>query len=311
MQVEGLRLHPDGLGDRRHVLHREPVGAAPGAGVERVAHVEQRGAQLLDLRVGHVDEPRRDEGAQVDAVAQASPGLLEVGHRGVGQPARALEPLATPGAQVLDPGARLAAPVGQHVGAQREDEPSVAGHRPRVEHAHGGAVVLRCRGAHLHGVADGVVERDARVPQRVPERLGDLADPVLGHGGGVQQDDVEVAGRRELASPVATDRDGDQARGVGPDRRRERVGDQAVGVVGPAASVGGGARRVAHGTSLPHPTTRDAPQPTTGAVVGCGGVGREVRGRPRRSRRCARAPPSRRGRPTPCRRRSCRSGRLP
>ena len=190
------------------------------------------------------------------------------------------------------PPPRVATPVGQHLGPQGQHEPGVAGHRAGVEHPGGGAMVLHGGLAHLHGVAHRVVECDAAVPQRVPDRLGDLPHPVLGNRRIVQQDDVEVAGRRQLGTAVATDGDEREPLALSrivtrTHRRGEQPAQQPVGLERAVAALlrEGGSWR--------------------GLVV----VGQLATTRTRRSRRCARAPPTRPGRPTPCRRRSCRCGR--
>ena len=88
-----------------------------------------------------------------------------------------------------------------------EHESRVTGHRAGVEHPGGGAVIERGRLPHLHGVAHRVVEGDLAIPQRVPDRLGDLTHAILRHRGIVQEDDVEVAGGRQLRAAVPADRD--------------------------------------------------------------------------------------------------------
>ena len=138
-------------------------------------------------------------------------------------------------AHLGQPTSSVAAPVGEHLGAEREHEPRVAGHRAGVEHPGGGAVVERGRLAHLHGVAHRVVEGDAAVPQRVPDRLGDLPHALLGHGGIVQQDDVEVAGRRQLGTAVPADRDEREPLALtrvvaGTHRLGEQPAEQPVGL---------------------------------------------------------------------------------
>ncbi len=243
VQVELLGTHAEETCDVRDHLGVEPLDPAADGLVQRVAYVEEIGPQCLGLAVRYVDQPGRDQGTQDHAVAQPSPGLLEVGDRRVGEPAGALDAGVACLAHLLDPRTRVAAPVGEHLGAQRHDESRVAGHRTGVEHAHRGAVVGRGGISHLDRVAHGVVEGDPVVPERVPDRLGDLAHHGLLDRGIVQQHDVEVAERGELGAAVSTDRDQGQARAfagvsaVGRHRGGEQLAQPAISLQRPVASL--------------------------------------------------------------------------
>ena len=67
--------------------------------------------------------------------------------------------------------------------------------------------VIGRRRAQLALGPDGVVESDVVVPEGVPDQLREASEPRLVVRVGGQQDDVEVAVRRQLPAPVAADGD--------------------------------------------------------------------------------------------------------
>ena len=78
---------------------------------------------------------------------------------------------------------------------------------PQVEHAEQGPQVVAGDAARLRRRAQRVVEPQPGVPDRVPDAgrdLGALAGVAVP---GTQQEQVEVAARRELAAAVPADRD--------------------------------------------------------------------------------------------------------
>ena len=72
-------------------------------------------------------------------------------------------------------------------------ERDVTGHVPDVEHAQQRPYVVRSDATSLCGRPDGVVEADARVPDRVPDPVRQLGGLLVPDPGGAQQHDVEVA----------------------------------------------------------------------------------------------------------------------
>ncbi len=116
-------------------LGGDPVGGASGLRVEEVAEVEQRLPGALQLGAGHVDQPGRLERLEHRGVAQAALGLLDVGHRDVGELPDDLVALVHQLAQRGEPVARLAPPRGEHGGAQPQGQVGVAGQVPDVEQA--------------------------------------------------------------------------------------------------------------------------------------------------------------------------------
>ena len=87
--------------------------------------------------------------------------------------------------------------------------------------------------AGLGGGAHGVVEGEAEVPHRVPEAVGEQGDGAVAAAPVVQEQQVEVAARGELAAAVAAD--GDQGRAAHPGlggRVGEQRGQPLVGQLG-------------------------------------------------------------------------------
>ena len=205
-------------GDLVLFLEGEAVGGAAGRQVQGVADVEQAAAGVVEALAGGVGQPGGGDGAQGGGVAQAAAGLLEVGFQEVLQLALALGAL---GAQLLEFGealGRLVAPVGEDGRAQSGGEAEVAGEVAGVQQAELDLEVLAGGLAGLGRRADGVVEGEAEVPDGVPEAVGEGGDGA-GVAAVVQQEQVEVAARGELAAAVAADGDQGDARAV-PRRRR-------------------------------------------------------------------------------------------
>ena len=179
---------------------------------------------------GDVDQPGRDQRLEHGRVAQPALGLLEVGHREVGELADQLVPLVT---SVRSSGSRSRASRrqrGQHRRPQPQGQVGVAGEVAHVEQPERHLEVVVGRRDHLGQRAHRVVEPGAGVPERVPDLLRHRArvDARV-----VDQHHVEVGVRRELAAAVAADRDqGDADLGAvaarrtprGTARRRPRCG---------------------------------------------------------------------------------------
>ena len=174
------------------VLAGQPVPAPAGDDVHGVAHVEQLLVRRVDRAVGPVGEPRGGQGAQDGHVAQAAPGLLEVGLEQVGEVALAVVALGDLLLQLRQPGAGVGPPVVGHRGLGRLDDVLLAGDEADVEQSDGGRQVGAGHGAALVDGAHAVVELHALVPDRVPEPVGQSGEvtraqrPRL-----VQQDEVD------------------------------------------------------------------------------------------------------------------------
>lgn len=199
--------------------------------MQGVTDVEKAPAGVGEALARGVGEPGGGDGAQRGGVAQAAAGLLEVGFEEELQLALALGAL---GAQLLEFGEtfrRLVAPVGEDGRAQSCGEAEVAGEVPGVQQPELDLEVLARGLACLGGRTDGVVEVEAEVPDRIPDAVGQG-----GHRAGigaavVQEQQVEVAARGELAAAVAADGDErDAAQLVGA--RVEQTGQPVVGQFG-------------------------------------------------------------------------------
>ena len=225
------------VGDPVLVLEQQAVGLT-GDALQRDARVEQRGDFApIETIVGGDDRGHRRQRAQDGDVATATAPFLQVGLERVrdvaGCAVARLHQLVERG-QALP---RAVAPLARDAIDQLVAHRVVAGDDARVEQAERGLEVVVGDGARLVGRADAVVELEAGVPDRVPEPVGERADvatatPV------VDQDEVEVAGRTELAAAVRTDGEQHDARLVAeeadeplvdhvrrpPPRRRDRPG---------------------------------------------------------------------------------------
>jgi hypothetical protein len=71
------------VGEDRPQLRRPPVGGASRTSLQQVADVEQLEPAALEVGVRDVDQPRRHQRLEHGRVAQATGGLLDVGHRRV------------------------------------------------------------------------------------------------------------------------------------------------------------------------------------------------------------------------------------
>ena len=193
-------------GARVLVVARQPVPSAAGHDVDRVAHVEDAFVRLVDLPVGAVGQPRGREGPQDRHVAQAAVGLLEVGLDEVGQVALAGVALDHRLVHLAQPRAGVGPPVVGHGGPGRVDDVGVTGHVGQVEQPHGRGEVVGGDGPALGHGADTVVEPDPRVPDRVPELVGEGADLLARQASWVvDEHQVVVAERPAVATGERAD----------------------------------------------------------------------------------------------------------
>lgn len=191
----------EGGGDLVLFLEGEAVGGAPGGEVEGVADVEEAAAGVVEALAGRVGEPGGGDGAQRGGVAEAAAGLLEVGFQEVLEFARAFGAFLAEFAQVREALGGLVAPVGEDRGAQGGGGAEVAGEVAGVEEAELRLEVVGGGPAGLAQGADGVVEVEAEVPDRVPDAVGEPGD-VGGRGAAVvQQQEVEVAAGESSPRP--------------------------------------------------------------------------------------------------------------
>jgi len=244
--VEGVRDLTRSLGERGQqvvgVLEARPLGDLAGVGEQQagrrppsdhlqgVADVEQVGVRPVDGAVRAVGQPGRRERPEEHRVPDATACLLEVRLDEERELARAPRALARGGDQLRETTAGGRAPVREDRGGRPVHEDGVPRERPDVEPAHRRREVGR---GHLAGLAqrtDRVVEPDARVPQRVPEPLRDPGDllrrvraPV------VDQDQVQVRARAEVAAGQAPDGGECDPRRVHVRRRLHEEGAELLG----------------------------------------------------------------------------------
>jgi hypothetical protein len=102
---------------------------------------------------------------------------------------------------------------------QQRRQIRVARNVPRLEHGQARGDVLARDLQRLRNGAYAVVDANVGVPQRVPQQFRNLADNVVRHVV-VQQRQVEVRVRQQLAAPQATG---------GDDRESTRGGDSDLG----------------------------------------------------------------------------------
>ncbi len=207
--------------------------------MQLAAHVEQQPVGLPDggrRRVGDLRDGERLQGVDV---AQPAAGLLEVGLEQEGDLAGGPGPLLPRLAQRGQPPGRPGPPGGAHGRDQRRGRGRVARDVAGVEQAERGLEVVGGHGGRLGEGPHGVVERDAGVPDRVPDGVGQRAHVA---GAGVQQHQVQVAARRGL--PAAQPADGDQGdpwAGVAQQSGQPAVVEPDQGLAqGGAAQVGTG-----------------------------------------------------------------------
>ncbi len=206
-------------GHRGPLLGDEPVDPPSDRHVQGVAGVQEPQVGGADHRAQRVGDPGVRDRPQDAHVAQAAAGLLEValqqeGELAVGLPAGGRH--FAQGGQVTH---RRPPPLVHGAGDEAVGDRLVAGDVPGVEQTEGDLDVVVGDGQRLGQRADGVVQAQPGVPDRVPDAGGELV-----HAGdaAVQQDQVEVAVRGAL--PAAETADGDErdtGRGVGREQRAQ------------------------------------------------------------------------------------------
>jgi hypothetical protein len=197
--------------------------------VQRHPHVEQH---VLGRRQGVVvawaqDGTCRLHPAQGVDVAKAAAPLLEVGLEEEGDLARLGRPLGHPTGQNREPPAGVGPPAPERPLEHRGHHGGVAGHQPDRQGGGGGVEVAVGQGQGLPRRAHGVAQLHAGVPHRVPEPVGHGGHAVP--AGLVEEPQVEVAARRQLAPAVAANGHEGETAVRSPGGLREALGQPAVG----------------------------------------------------------------------------------
>ncbi len=281
------------------LLEHQPVAGPAGHLVQDVPCVQYGLLRGPRARPRPGRDPGRGHRMDRLRVAQAAPGLLEIGLQQEREFAAAGSPLLVQCLQFGQPGAGARTPVRQDSGAQVAGQPGVTGDVPGVQQAERDPQVLAGHLPCLGRPAHGMVEVGARVPDGVPDPVGECGDarpPV------VQEQHVEVAAREQFAPPVAAHRHQRHSR-LGPQQR----GQPPVRARGAAAAVGrerGEAPRPPGSRTGPAGRFRALPAHAPATRVQAA-----LRGLPARAPRCGPAPPCPPGCTRPCRRRSGPSAR--
>ena len=214
-------------GDAVLVLKPQDITRSSGEAVQLDASVEQDVVGQVEAgRLVEAHEVSRFHPMQRVDVTQTAASILEVRLEQEGHLARRRVATLDRGAQLDEPRLGPLAPAGKGPGSQVVGQALVTHEMAGVEERRSRRqVVGRQAGRFLHG-AHGVAELHLRVPDRIPQPFGHGGDAVL-HV--VQQQKVEVAERRQLATAVAAD--GNQGDGPVDDAGRgvEQTAQPVVG----------------------------------------------------------------------------------
>ncbi len=212
-QRVGARI-AQGLGHPVLFLQDEAVAGPAGAPVQLHPDGEQdvaRHSQGLGVAHAQLWAGRLGPAQGVD-VAQPAPALLQVGLEQEGDLAVLTMPLTHRLGQFGQPALRPLPPESQRLLGQVLGERGVARQVAAGQQGGGRVQVVGGQGQGLLHGAHGVAQLQARVPDRVPDGLRRAPRQAAR---GVEQEEVEVAARGQLAPAVAPDRHQGQARGVG------------------------------------------------------------------------------------------------
>ncbi len=171
---------------------QQPVQRPAGGHVQCVADVEQPLVRPAEAFVRPIGQPGRRERAEHGHVTQPAPRLLEVGLEQVGGVPEGLVPLVEGGEQFRQPAPRVAAPRVEQRRTGSPDQVGVPGDDAQVQQPDARAELAAGDLGAFGRSADGVVDLDLGVPQRVPEVVGQRADPVRAPAPVVQQHQVDV-----------------------------------------------------------------------------------------------------------------------
>ncbi len=210
------------------LLEEELVELATGSPVQFDPDRGEHRAGVLDCdRIHVVGEDgyglhHREERGDV---AESAVRFLQVGLEEEADVAEAGASLRDLGVEDLEPGRFLPGPPGAGALEHRFTDFQVAADDPSVEQAQRHSKVLGSSVEDLVRLSDAVIERDPFVPHRVPDPVGEGADVLPS---AVDEEDVEIAERAELAASVPADRDEGHPPRVALGRLVEEVGQPGV-----------------------------------------------------------------------------------
>jgi hypothetical protein len=193
--------------------------------------VDERSVALLERRLVLRRDPhtgRLGPGHRVD-VAEPSLTFLQVGFQQEGHLARGLVTVDHTPVQLSQPGRAVLPPRLARLAGERVGQTGITGDQTGRQQRGGRIEVGRGEIERLGHAAHRVPELETRVPHRVPHPTGELVDHLVT----VMEDhDVEIAERRQLAAAIAADGD-DGHRLLGSLSGERSVGDLGQPLVGP------------------------------------------------------------------------------
>lgn len=146
--------------------------------------------------------------------------MLEVGLGEMGYHARALAPGRGRGHQVVVPRGDLAAPLAAGAINNQRTQIRVPRQHAGIQQAEPRADIGRGDGQALVHRPDAVVQPDPRIPERVPQAVGDRGQLAV-RAPLVDEQQVQVREREDLAAPQPAERDESEPAGL-PDARLVR-----------------------------------------------------------------------------------------
>ena len=211
-------------GDLRLDVAREHVVLVAGEEVELVPYPPEEGEGLVRLPLlalgDHALLEKVAEGARAELgrgephgrveVAQPARGLLDVGLAHVRRaPELAIALVALGERRLQELAEVLAVDVGREHLAEALEEPPVPHEVPRLLHGGSRGEIRRGHGHAVGQAAHGMSDGEAQVPQGVEEALGGALDERL-HDTVVDEHEVEIGERAQLAAPVAAEGNQDE-----------------------------------------------------------------------------------------------------
>jgi hypothetical protein len=172
--------------------------------VQCVSNVEQPLIRTADADVRSVSQPAGSERSQHRHIAEASARLFEVGLEQIGGVAEGSEALVEGRQQFRQPFPGMTTPVVKKCRTRALDQLRIAGDHPQVEQAHTGTQLATCDVGTLGWSAYGMINPDPRVPEWIPQVIGQRVD--LGRGfAAMQQHEVDVGARTKLPASKTAD----------------------------------------------------------------------------------------------------------
>ena len=205
-QVESV-TDPQGCTDFVCILRAELVTGTPCYPMQFGTYIEQTAVRKRETTTGRFGaEPGHPVGQLGDGerveqldIAQPSSSALEVGFGAMGDLAAAGPPRSGLCDEIVETRPDAGTPLTANSADQEVAQLDVTCDVTSLEHSQSGREIGGCNVKCLWDRADAVIELDVRVPEGVPECVGDACDD-LGVHVVVQQDQVEIRVRKQLTS---------------------------------------------------------------------------------------------------------------